>query len=139
METLKNNETGHSKLEEEQFHKDRSGRIVKSRWGLRRSIERYLIIGGLILTPLGFGKAIQSFSAHENQKRYDTIENIVNYESGKSSLHKKLLRENEINKRSNPVAANYGLIGVFGLAGLMLGFGYRGDRREFEYQGFNTS
>lgn len=106
----------------------------KSGFGLRKSVERLVIIGGTLLTLDGFGMAIDSCSKLEQAKRTDTIENIVNYEEGKYSLRQKLLIEEEINNRLIPPETYF--LGVLGLISAVIAGCYRSGRRQFEKKGY---
>ena len=83
----------------------------KSRVGLRKSIERILIIGGIISTTLGFGNAIRSC----NELDYNRIET----------------------EKKHNVEGGVSLgIGFLGFTALVIGGGFRNGRKQFERQGF---
>jgi len=96
------------------FYKDRTGNILNGEFGLKRSLERFLIIGGVVLTVLGSGNAIRSSNEYENQQQIKENKKL-NYEGGLSLL-----------------------VGFLGFSGLVIGSCYRNGRCQFEKRGFVT-
>jgi hypothetical protein len=108
----------------------------RSGLGLRKSIEKAMIVGGLALCLLGSYTCISSSREFAEKKRLNVIENVVGYKEGKHSLREKMLREDEINHRPDTMTAVALPVGFLGFFSLLMGLGYRGSRKEFEKYGF---
>ncbi len=95
--------------------KNKETQEQKSKNGLRKSIERMLIIGGTVLLFSGFGNAISPSS------------NFDYSQANKIGADKRYNCEGGISLAT----------GFLGFASLVLGAGYRNSRRQIEKYGFD--